>query len=275
MKSTKFSKFLIFAMTVAILLFSLLFFVNRSNDWRKRAFAVPQTAVSFLSGAIRVPYDLSVDLVNQFQDLFNTYQENQVLKQKLQSINNQSDLINDLELENESLRQQLKIEEEFKPSQSIQAKLLSRSPVSWLEFAQIDKGSTDGVSEKMLLLSTDGVLGVVNQVSTYSSQVELLTNSYNNSNLAVKFKHDKETVYGILIGFDAEKNVAIIGQLNKQVSVDAGTQVYTSALDGYSKENLPVGTVVSTEKDKDQSVLVYLSLSANLENGRGLSLVGR
>lgn len=275
MKSNKFSKFIIFAMTVAILLFSLLFFITRTNDWRQKASALPQTAMGLVASLARVPYDWSVDTVNQFQSLLNTYQENLELKQTIVSLESQADLIAELEKDNESLRQQLKIEEDFKPASSIQTSLLSRSSVSWLDFAQVDKGSNAGVEEKMLLVSADGVLGLVSQVSPFSSQVELLTNSSRQDTLAVKIKTDKEIIYGILSGYDVKKGAAIVSQLNKQVDVSAGVQVSTSGLDGFAQENLPIGKVLSTEKDKDQSRTIYVTLSANLEEAAGLSLVGR
>lgn len=262
-------------MTVAILLFSLLFFITRTNDWRQKASALPQTAMGLVASLVRVPYDWSVDTVNQFQSLLNTYQENLELKQTIVSLESQADLIAELEKDNESLRQQLKIEEDFKPASSIQTSLLSRSSVSWLDFAQVDKGELDGVIDQMFLLSQDGLLGVVNQVTPFTAQVELLTNSNRQQSISVKIKTEKETVYGILSGYDAQKGAAIVSQLNKQIDVSPGSQVLTSGLDGFGTEDLPVGKVLETEKEQDQSLKIFVTLAADLEEAAGLRLVGR
>lgn len=275
MKKTRFSRFIIFAMTVFLLLIALLFFISSTPSLRHQASSIPSTAASQLNRVIRKPYEIVHNLGNQLSDLLNTYQENQVLKQQISRLENQDKLIEELTADNDRLRDSLEIKEKFLTSETLPTRVLVRSSVAWLDSVIIDKGSKDGVNSGMLLVSSKGLVGSIEEINDNSSQVMLLTNTVAKTAIPVKISAGSKTIYGILSGYDPERQAVKINQLNSHEDIPVDSYVATSGLDGETASDIAVGKVLEVEIASDQSRIVYASLAADFSQLTNLSLVGR
>lgn len=275
MKRNRFSRFIIFAMTTFIFLVSLLFFISVNPNLRQQASSLPSAGLSRLSMIVRGPSQALANFSSQLNDILNTYQQNQVLKSRILELENQDSLIKQLEAENQDLRSTLKIEETFSGAKRINSQVISRSSVAWLEALTVDKGQDDGVTDKMLLVSEKGLLGTISQINSDTTEIELLTNTASNQAVPVKIKTDKETIYGIMQGYDAQTQLARVTQLNSQADIPVGSSVATSGLDGKSMPDVPVGKVESIAYGINQSKIVSIRLAADFGALSQVSLVGR
>lgn len=275
MKNWRLSRFIIFAVTVLLFLVSLLFFISTTPTVRKQASALPTTALNGITHVLRKPYDWTVDLTEQFSNLFNTYNENQQLKYRLTQLENQEAMIAQLEEDNNNLRASLKIKEKFSASPTIPAKVLVRSSVSWLDFLVVDKGSRDGVTEGMFLIDEEGLVGTITQLNNDTTQIELLTNTANSHPVPVKITTGSKTIYGIMEGYDTEKQALKVSQLNSQDEIPVDSYVATSGLDGLSPSDIAVGQVLGLEIASDQSRIIYVKPKVDFSELKQLTLVGR
>lgn len=275
MSKNRFSKGVLFAMTSGLIILSLLFFVANHRGLNRRLVAWPAAGADKLGSMFRIPREWFDGLSSEVSSLLNTYEENKSLKKRLVVLENQDRLIKELEEDNAQLRQQLELNQVFKSSQLISTRVTSRSTLAWLDFVTVDKGSRDQVRPRMFLVSDQGILGVISQVSEETSQVTLLTNSEVHEPLAVKVASGKDWVYGVLLGYDKERSALKIGQFNQQEGLEEGAKVLTSGLDGSSVADVPVGELVAMERAKDQSLIAYVRLSAETDDLSAVQLLGR
>lgn len=275
MAKIRFSKVILFAMTSGLFIFSLLFFVSNHRGLSEQLTAWPALVADRFGSFVRAPGEWVEDLSSDVKELLETYEENTKLKKRLVVLENQERLIKELEEDNNQLRQQLKLSETFSSSQLIGTRVIARSTLAWLDVVTVDKGTKDQVVPKMFLVSEKGLVGVVNQVTEESSQVMLLTHSGAQFPLAVKISDDNDWVYGIVLGYDQEKEALKVGQFNRQVNLEAGAEVLTSGLDGESLADVPIGEVMSLNRASDQSLVAYLSLVADRSDLSQVHLIGR
>lgn len=100
------------------------------------------------------------------------------------------------------------------------------------------------------VINDDGLVGIVENSSQYSSKVKLLTDS-NFGKIAVKVIDEKNTYYGIL-----DKDFKITG-ISEKVNIDA--IVLTSELSTKIKENIKIGTIkeiVTDQYDLEKTLIV-------------------
>lgn len=275
MSKNRFSKGVLFAMTSGLLILSLLFFVANHRGLNRRLVAWPAAGADKLGSIFRIPVEWFEGLSNEVSSLLDTYEENKSLKKRLVVLENQDRLIKELEKDNAQLRQQLDLSQVFKSSQLLGTRVTSRSTLAWLDFVTVDKGSRDQVRPRMFLVSDQGLLGLVSQVTEESSQVTLLTNSEVHEPLAVKVASGDDWVYGVLLGYDLERSALKIGQFNQQEGLEEGAKVLTSGLDGDSVADVPVGDLVALERAGDQSLVAYIRLAADTDDLSAVQLLGR
>src|SRR5690554_291957 len=140
--------------------------VNEASSWAGRIFSEPVNMV--------------VRFVNSVDNLVNTFEENQYLKQRIDQVNEFQVRIADLEVENEKMRQELNLSETLSDFEPLSATVISRSPDQWMETLVINVGSNDGVRKDLAVMSGNGLIGRVIEVTPNSSKVLLLTSEQSN-----------------------------------------------------------------------------------------------
>ena len=139
------------------------------------------------------------------------------------------------------------------------ADVIAKGVTSNMSSIIINRGSNDGVSKNLPVLSSRGVIGKITAVSKSSSEVQLISDV--NFRLSVKIVPDE--VVGIMrwIGED----VCEIAELRKISDIEIGDIVLTSNLSIYFPSNLPVGEVVSIfEKSDSSNRVVRMRLFSDL-----------
>ena len=136
------------------------------------------------------------------------------------------------------------------------------APVSNFEQTiELDKGSSDGIGVDMAVVSGDGLVGRVVQVSRSRSMVRLITDP--NSSVGVRFVDSNEV--GIAEGEGADRHLSV-GFVDVGVKLRTRELATTSGLnDSIFPPGIPVGRVVSAksspgelQQDVDMAPLVDL-----------------
>ena len=191
------------------------------------------------------------DFMESISNLTNTYQENQTLKQKVETIYELEVQLNDLKKDNEKMKEALKLQDTLNDYSLINATVIARNPDTWRDIVTINKGANDGLTPQMSVMSDNGLVGKVLDVNPTSARVALLSNNDNTLvRVAAMIQGEKESIYGTLTGFDHEKNILIMSQIQATQEIKVGDKVVTSGLGGVSPSSLYIGTVEEVAMDR-------------------------
>lgn len=195
-----------------------------------------------LSGLRRGLADVSTGLENK-----------QELARQLEQVEKQN---KDLRLENQQLRE-LKAEAErlrnlldYKQTNQEQydlevARVIARQPNNWFRFITIDKGTNDGISPGMAVISADGLVGRVSNTSFHSSQVILITDR--EMAVGAILQNTRET-QGIIEGMGESNSLRMIN-IPYYSKVSKYERVVCSGLSQFYPKGILIGYVQSVEKE--------------------------
>ena len=206
---------------------------------------------NILGRMLAYPANSVNDFMESISNLTNTYQENQTLKQKVETIYELEVQLNDLKKDNEKMKAALKLQDTLNDYTLVNATVIARNPDTWRDIVTINKGSNDGLTPQMSVMSDNGLVGKVLDVNPTSARVALLSNNDNTLvRVAAMIQGEKESIYGTLTGFDHEKNILIMSQIQATQEIKVGDKVVTSGLGGVSPSSLYIGTVEEVAMDR-------------------------
>jgi rod shape-determining protein MreC len=195
-----------------------------------------------LSGLRRGLADVSTGLENK-----------QELARQLEQVEKQN---KDLRLENQQLRElkaeaeRLRILLDYKQTNQEQydlevARVIARQPNNWFRFITIDKGTNDGISPGMAVISADGLVGRVSNTSFHSSQVILITDR--EMAVGAILQNTRET-QGIIEGMGESNSLRMIN-IPYYSKVSKYERVVCSGLSQFYPKGILIGYVQSVEKE--------------------------
>ncbi len=206
---------------------------------------------NILGRMLAYPANSVNDFMESISNLTNTYQENQTLKQKVETIYELEVQLNDLKKDNEKMKKALKLQDTLNDYTLINATVIARNPDTWRDIVTINKGANDGLIPQMSVMSDNGLVGKVLDVNPTSARVALLSNNDNTLvRVAAMIQGEKESIYGTLTGYDHEKNILIMSQIQATQEIKVGDKVVTSGLGGVSPSSLYIGTVEEVAMDR-------------------------
>ena len=171
--------------------------------------------------------------------------ENESLREENQKLRAQALQTEELLRENARLAEQLQWRALQKNWTLKLANVISRDPANWWRTIQIDLGSRDGIKTNFPVLTTDGLVGRVSQVSFARSQVVLLGDPDCKVAALVGETRDMGVVgaAGPLAG-----SFVTMTYLPKDANLKAGQNVFTSGLGGVFPKGIPVGKIVDSRQ---------------------------
>lgn len=271
----RFSKQIILWVCAVILGFSMLFLGIQNRVKVSQQLRSFTSFFSKIDDFLSQPFLPFYSFLDHSTALLDTYEENERLKDINTQLTSEVANLEELKRENASLRSSLSMKEAFPSLYIISSKVSSRSPLIWYQQLKVNSGKDDKVTEGMFALSGESVVGVVSDVETKSSVIDLLTNTNRAINLPVQIKSENEAVFGILTKYHVKNNLFVIEQLSSESEIKSGDRVLTSGLDGRSTANLLIGEVVSVDENKDSLLRkVYVKSSANFSDLTHVTLVG-
>jgi rod shape-determining protein MreC len=157
-----------------------------------------------------------------------------------------------LELENTRLKQQTRDSNKLRAllglknkaeRRTIAAEVVERKPDNWFDQVVIDKGHDEGVLKGSAVITNDGVVGQVVEVSSHAAVVRLVTDPM--QKLGVVIQRIKLT--GVLIGNKSAP--AKIDFVPVGTNLDIGDKIVTLSKGGVFPDNHPVGQVIAVRRD--------------------------
>ena len=170
------------------------------------------------------------------RDLLDLRSENDHMKTLVQKLSLENQLLKEFRYENESLRRMLAFKErgdfELLPSE-----VIGRSPGRMNQSLVIDRGKEDGVELNMPVVTYEGLVGKVIEVSSHTALVQTLFDR----NSRVSALIQKTRGLGI-IRWQGGTNL-LLDNLPIQEKVETGDQIISSGLGGIFPKGLQIGAV--------------------------------
>lgn len=255
MKKFNSSRNIIIALIVVIIVVLLVTFSTLQRDEHKKSFpgqSQINSAISVVDRVVSAPFRGIENGVKSISNLFSTYDENKVLKSKIdqtEAIEAELDVVKE---ENANLKQQLELNSSLADFEQIHATVINRSPDTWQDQLIIDKGEKDGLEVNMAVMGDKGLIGRVIIVEKHSAKVELLTTLNQNTNYFPVMIETAETKdnFGLMEGYNNKTHTLVVSQLTTVEGIEKGDPVTTSGLGNNSPKGLLVGEVAEIKKSR-------------------------
>lgn len=196
-------------------------------------------------------FSINDKIKNEVQYLFNfsnIRKENDELKKRNVELENQLIEYDSLKKQNDDFRKVLNFADQNKAYNYVGTSIIGVSGGSFTNGYFIDKGTDQGLTKDMVVISELGLVGKITEVHNNWSKIETLINE----NIAVVGKDVTTNESGIVQGFVDSKNnnLAKIEQLPINSTIKAGDVITTSGLGKAYPSDIRIGQVTSVEEDK-------------------------
>ena len=235
---------------------------RRSLSWPEQFLT---DSVGWVQSGFSRPAHFVAGFFDNVSDMQNIYQENKILKSHLDEYAALQVELTELRRLNNELKDSVDMKENLYDYTVRSALVIQRSPDSWNESIGINKGAQDGIEENMAVMTSSGLIGKVNQVSQFSSTIQLLSNQ-DRTNRISAFVAEEEPIYGFIEGIHEETGYLQLTKIDVDVELEEGQHVVTSGLGGIFPRGLPIGEIVSYESDEiGLSQIAYVDPSASFK----------
>ncbi|MBI4536417.1 MAG: rod shape-determining protein MreC [candidate division NC10 bacterium] len=206
--------------------------------------AVRQALLTVLSPPITIAA-LAVqgvrDVWTGYIDLRAIRQENLRLKGEVAVLKRRIDQLAEQALETQRLQRLLALHQAA-PVSLISARVIGKDATNWFKTVLLDRGSADGVRRNLPVVTPDGLVGRVVEVTPTASKVQLLTDPVSAAGGLLQ----RTRVTGIVVGSFAVG--ARVRYLPLMADVGVGDEVVTSGMGGVFPKGIPIGRITAVER---------------------------
>ncbi len=266
---------LIFVIAVVIAIVLLAYSLRDSK--KLNAFeAIVKDSVVEIQKIVYIPFKGLNTMIKDYNSLRSVLKENKILKSNV-------DRVDSLEAENEELRQEIKrlkdelnIEVVLSDYDYLNATVVSRNATSWYNVLTIDKGSNNGIAEGMVVINSTGIIGKITNVSTFSSDVRLITTMDTNNKISVSIISEGRKLTGVINKYDYKTGFFEVEGISNTDKVTVGDMVYTSGLGGVFPSGILIGKVSEITTDVyDLSKIINVTPSASFDDINYVTILKR
>ncbi|MDT7603432.1 MAG: rod shape-determining protein MreC [Acidobacteriota bacterium] len=195
---------------------------------------------SFFSGASRS----GVGFFQYISNLNHAASENEQLKRQLADVEAELRVAKVAREENERLQGLLNLKEAG-DYQIVAARVIARDPSDWFDSAIINRGSSSGIAPNMPVVTPEGIVGRVSEVSPVSAQVMMITDE-RAAEGAVVGQLETSNALGSVRGF-GKSGLLEMKYVPGLEAVNPGDSVTTTGQDGIYPRGLKVGDVIEVQ----------------------------
>src|SRR5574337_1310272 len=232
--------------TALLLAFVLMTLQARSGS--SLALFTKQILLTSISPFLRVvtkSFDITATVWNEYVDLRRVRYDNQLLKEEVRQLRAEVGELHETALEHARLSRLLQMETRMGNrvgTEAIVAKVIGKDTTHWFSSILIAGGADRGIRRHMTVVTAEGLVGRVVDVTALASRVQLIT--------------DPESAVGVLIQRSRAIGVAAGSQggaiqikyLPLMTDVAVGDRIITSGMGGIFPKGIPVGKVARSSR---------------------------
>ncbi|MHA0857067.1 rod shape-determining protein MreC [Paenibacillus sp. CMAA1364] len=210
--------------------------------------------VGFAQNVFYKPAGYIAGLFGDIGNMKGIYKENEELKIALAQYTREKARFNFMEAENKRLQVALNFTEMQREKNNYEfhiAQVVSVNPDTNNRSLVIDIGERDGVKVNMTVTSVEGLVGVVSQVSNFTSTVKLITTmdvkDPNTNAIAATALNKQDKTFGIIESYDQKSGTLRMSGIKEDDPIQEEDTIVTSGSGGLYPQGVIVGTVDSIQ----------------------------
>ena len=180
------------------------------------------------------------ELEANYQDLF---LENQQLSLELQSAE-------EALVENQRLLGLLDAQERYEELDPIYARVIARDPGQWFDTFSVNRGTNDGVSVGMAVVTGDGLVGRVYEAGLNYAKVLTIIDSRSAVSCLIERTRDNGVMRGQITA-TSESAECYVNYVQNIANIVPGDTLITSGTDSLYPKGIQVGTVTAVSRATD------------------------
>jgi rod shape-determining protein MreC len=249
--------------TLLLTIFSLTVDDNRKLTPIER---IIKDTVIFTQKVVYTPFKYIGNKINQYSDMKKLYTEYKTLKKELSKYDLLKTENQALKDEIKSLKEELNIEKTLTEYEYLHATVINRNVGYWYNTITIDKGTTSGIKKDMAVITSKGLIGKIEKVTSFSSDIKLISTPNPTDKISVIINSNDKVSYGLISNYDKEKNLIIVEGIYSDNDIEIDSVVYTSGLGDIFPRGILIGKVkeiISDQYDLSKKILVTPSNDFN------------
>ena len=261
-------RYVILIVTIVVIVLIAVLSYSLKTDKKLNTFeSIVKDVVIEIQKVVYLPFKSFSTMISDYNSLKNVMEENKILKSNVEKIESLEAENIELKRELEDMKSELNIEHVLSDYDYLNATVVSRNAVTWYNNLTIDKGSHNGIEEGMVVINSTGVIGRITNVSTFTSDVKLITTTDTNNKISVTIISGDKKLTGLINCYDYKTGYLEIEGISNTDNVSIGDLVYTSGLGGVFPSGILIGKVESITTDVyDLSKIINVTPSAKFED---------
>ncbi len=196
----------------------------------------------------------------QYLFLTRVKRENQELKREISALREENNRLREWILAEKRMERLSAYQAQYS-STAIVAQVIARDPSNWFKTILVNKGEDDGVTKDMAVITADGVVGRVMEVSPKVAKVLQITDP----NSALDVLVQRSRCQGIMEG--RIEDLCILKYVQKSDDIQVGDAVVTSGMGGIFPKGLLTGTVTKVDR-KRAGIFQYIEVKPSVDFSR-------
>lgn len=244
-------------LTVTVILLSVSFLVLIGYTVKREKMSAAENGLGVVLNTVQgALYNLNSKIKESISFIFNfndVKEENKALIKENNELRDKVLRYDALYKENIRLRQMLNFKDQREEYNYLGCDIIGKSGDNWLDGFVINRGTDDGVKDKMIVMTGEGLVGQVTSVGSNWAIVQSLINE--NIAVAAMVNSTREND-GVVKGYrdDNDKLLAKLYYLPLDSQIKEGDIILTSGLGGLYPKNIKIGSVISVEEDKGKLI---------------------
>ncbi len=223
-------------------------------NWFGNIISVPFTSVERMFTYTGQEIEAGIGLFNNVETLRS---ENKALKEQIDRLNNERTEYLRLKSENEDLRDVLKLQDQLKGFEFVGANIIAKDAGNLFNIFLTDKGSTNGISYNMPVITSKGLVGKVASAQPFSSKIVSIIEDGSAVSAVVAKSRDYVVVKGDLKL--AKEGLCRLEYIPNDLDLTQGDVIETSGIGGIYPKGIVIGTVKEIrtgESDLDRYAII-------------------
>jgi len=200
-----------------------------------------------IQNIVRWPIHKVQSSITFFSEMKYYAQENERLEEENGELKERIRKLEAAGAENEDLRDLLNLRKKYETENAIVAEIISYDASAWFKVMSINRGRNDGVNENMIVLTPDGLVGKVTQVSDTSSKVTTILDVNNVVSARITKTGDLVTTKGDMNL--SEKGLLRLNYVTSDTLLNVDDVIETSGMGGIYPKGIFIGTIKQVEQD--------------------------
>lgn len=223
-------------------------------NWFGNLISIPFTSVEKIFLFTGQKVEEGVGLFNDVEEL---RAENKQLQETIDKLNNERTDYLRLKNENEDLKNVLKLKDQLSNFEQLGANIIAKDAGNFFNIFSTDKGSTNGISNNMPVITSKGLVGKVFSAQPFSSKIISIIEDGSSVSAIVAKSEDLVVVKGNLAL--AKEGLCRLEYIPEGLDLSKGDVIKTSGIGGIYPKGIIIGTVEEVrtgESDLDKYAIV-------------------